>query len=320
MNCELISVIIPVYNVEKYIEKCVNSVVNQTYTNLEIILVDDGSKDLSGEICDRLSQMDTRITCIHKENGGLSDARNVGLEHIKGKYVTFIDSDDYIDEKYIEMLYFTIKKYNVKFVISNYRKVYEDTEYQKSSDCYDEKVFTKEDALSALYLDEFEYQFTMAVGKLYSVRMFDNVKFPVGRNYEDTATAHLFINQVNKLVYITREQYFYLTRKTSITKSDKYLKDDIIDAVYERMRFFEDNNYPELLKKSQIRYLTTMMGVYARLDDENDIRKKMLFKRIKEFWKGSSLAKKIDIKTNIRVRFFIFAPKAYSFFVVNSKK
>lgn len=320
INNELISVIIPVYNVEKYIEKCVTSIINQTYSNIEIILIDDGSKDSSGKICDSLSDRDPRIRCIHKENGGLSDARNVGLKHVDGKYVTFIDSDDYVDKKYIEILYATLKKYDVEFVISNFKKVLEDSVYQKASDSFDERVFSKEEALAALYSDELKYQFTMAVGKLYSVRMFENIKFPSGRNYEDTATAHLFINQVDKLVYITREQYFYLTRKTSITKSDRYLKDDIIDAVFERMCFFELNNYSELLKKAQIQYLTTMMGVYARQNAHNYERKSMLFKRIKEFWKKKGVTLRGDIKVNARVQVFLLAPRIYSFFVRKLKK
>ena len=114
MDNELISIVIPIYNVEKYIEKCLDSVIKQTYKNIEIILVDDGSPDNCGKICDSYANNDKRIQVIHKENGGLSDARNVGIERANGKYITFVDSDDYIELDYIEYLYTLIKKYNTK--------------------------------------------------------------------------------------------------------------------------------------------------------------------------------------------------------------
>ena len=123
---DLISVIIPVYNVEKYINRCVDSVIHQSYTNLEIILVDDGSPDNCPTICDNYSKQDSRIKVIHKKNGGLSDARNVGIEHSKGKYITFIDSDDYISNDYVEILYKLITKYNSKIAVADNYIFYED--------------------------------------------------------------------------------------------------------------------------------------------------------------------------------------------------
>ena len=110
MHKELISIIVPVYNVEKYVEKCINSIINQTYKNLQIILVDDGSKDNSGKICDEFKLKDNRIEVIHKNNGGLSDARNAGLKLAKGDYIGFVDSDDYIEADMYETLYNLIKK------------------------------------------------------------------------------------------------------------------------------------------------------------------------------------------------------------------
>ena len=110
MKNELISIVVPIYNVEKYLEKCVESILRQTYKNIEIILVDDGSPDLCGEICENYKKIDKRITVIHKKNGGLSDARNYGIKHSNGKYITFIDSDDYVERDYIEYLYNLIKK------------------------------------------------------------------------------------------------------------------------------------------------------------------------------------------------------------------
>ena len=112
MDKDLISIIVPIYNVEKYIKKCIDSIINQTYTNLEIILVDDGSPDNCGKICDKYKEKDDRIKVIHKKNGGLSDARNAGIDIATGEYITFIDSDDYVAENYIEVLYNLCKEQN----------------------------------------------------------------------------------------------------------------------------------------------------------------------------------------------------------------
>ena len=124
MTKELISIIVPVYNVEKYLKKCVDSIVNQTYKNLEIILVDDGATDNSGKICDELVELDNRIKVYHKKNGGLSDARNYGVERATGDYIGFVDSDDYIDAEMYEKLYEAIKKENVDVAECNLKIVY----------------------------------------------------------------------------------------------------------------------------------------------------------------------------------------------------
>ena len=121
---ELVSIIVPVYNVEQYLEKCVNSIINQSYKNLEIILVDDGATDNSGKICDELAKLDNRIKVYHKENGGLSDARNYGVERATGEYIGFVDSDDYIDPKMYEKLYEAIKKENVDVVECSFKIIY----------------------------------------------------------------------------------------------------------------------------------------------------------------------------------------------------
>ena len=124
MEEELISVILPIYNVEKYLEKCLKSVINQTYKNLEIILVDDGSKDNSPQICDEYAVKDKRIVVIHKSNGGLSDARNAGIEIAKGKYITLIDSDDYVEKDYVQFLYQLIKENNAEMSICSHTVLY----------------------------------------------------------------------------------------------------------------------------------------------------------------------------------------------------
>ena len=154
---ELISVIVPVYNVEKYLEKCIDSIINQTYQNLEIILVDDGSTDGSGKICDEYSRKDNRIKVIHKENGGLSDARNIGIKNANGGLIGFIDSDDYITENMFEVLQKDLRKYNADISSCDIQNVNEAGECLKiirvSTEGQTSKVFEREEALKLLLED-----------------------------------------------------------------------------------------------------------------------------------------------------------------------
>lgn len=146
---ERISVVVPVYNVEQYLEKCVNSIINQTYKNLEIILVDDGATDKSGKLCDELAKLDNRIMVYHKKNGGLSDARNYGVERATGDYIGFVDGDDYIDAEMYEKLYEAIKKENVDVAECNLKIIYSDrVELFTEKKYY--SVYTKQE-----YLEEY---------------------------------------------------------------------------------------------------------------------------------------------------------------------
>lgn len=148
---ELISVIVPVYNVEKYIDKCIKSIISQDYTNLEIWLVDDGSTDSSGEVCDKYAESDQRIIVIHKDNGGLSDARNVALDRMQGKYVLFIDSDDYIEKNYISYLYMLLKDYQSDISICNFKYVNEKGQILNNPEDTGKIVqYSKEEALDKI--------------------------------------------------------------------------------------------------------------------------------------------------------------------------
>ena len=180
---ELISVIVPVYNVESYIAECIESIQNQTYMNLEIILVNDGSTDASGDICDQYAAYDERIKVIHQENGGLSAARNTGIEAANGDYISFVDSDDYIRLTLFEDMLQLLKEYDLDII--------EFTAFRdKSGDiiegCNDGhlEIYSKEDALRLAMHD----CFVAAWSKLYKRSAIGDVRFPVGRKFEDTAT------------------------------------------------------------------------------------------------------------------------------------
>ena len=184
MNKELISIVIPVYNVENYLEKCLNSVINQTYKNLEIIVVNDGSTDKSGDICDKYSEIDKRIKVIHKKNGGLSDARNAGINVAKGKYIGFVDSDDYIDKEMYNIMYNNIMVNKANICIVNRYYVFPDgTKLLRYKIEDDIKIMNNLEAIEEM--NNFSMFDMAAWDKLYEKNLFDNIRFPVGKLSED---------------------------------------------------------------------------------------------------------------------------------------
>ena len=186
----LISVIVPCYNVEEYLPKCIESILNQTYRNLEILLVDDGSPDNCGRICDEYAAKDSRIRIIHKKNGGLSDARNAALDVMTGEYVTFIDSDDYVSDDYVEYLYKIIKESGVKLSVSSYQTFVDDS---SAEICTNNPLFVKivhtNDALTGMFYQQiFD---TSAWAKMYHRSLFsDGIRYPKGWLYEDLPTTY----------------------------------------------------------------------------------------------------------------------------------
>ncbi|BDP63405.1 hypothetical protein EfmJHP80_09010 [Enterococcus faecium] len=173
----------PVYNVEKYLKKCVDSILGQTFTDFELLLIDDGSTDNSGSICDELAKTDNRIKVIHKENGGLSDARNIGIEVAKGDFIGFIDSDDYIDEDMYAFLYNNILKYDAELSMCGIYDVHKNKEIKKLTPF--SQLVTKSEAIE-LVLDG-KLVVANAVSKLYKKELFENVRYPKGKIAEDAA-------------------------------------------------------------------------------------------------------------------------------------
>ncbi|BDP46005.1 glycosyltransferase family 2 protein [Enterococcus faecium] len=186
---------VPVYNVEKYLKKCVDSILGQTFTDFESLLIDDGSTDNSGSICDELAKTDNRIKVIHKENGGLSDARNIGIEVAKGDFIGFIDSDDYIDEDMYAFLYNNILKYDAELSMCGIYDVHKNKEIKKLTPF--SQLVTKSEAIE-LVLDG-KLVVANAVSKLYKKELFENVRYPKGKIAEDAAVILKIINQCNKI-------------------------------------------------------------------------------------------------------------------------
>ncbi len=214
MEKPLISVIVPIYNVEYYLNKCVSSIVSQTYNNLEIILVDDGSLDNCPKMCDEWHEKDKRIVVIHKENGGLSDARNAGMEIVKGEYVSFVDGDDYIDERYIEVLYCNLVNNGVQ--VSQVDFFYEQEMSEKCNSIEKVSVISSIEAIRNYYLLLSPRMNISACAKLYSKSVIGDFRFPVGKTHEDQFfTPQVVIN--SKGIAISNQKlYCYVNRENSI--------------------------------------------------------------------------------------------------------
>lgn len=207
-----VSIIVPIYNVEKYIDRCVESLVRQTYRNIEILLIDDGSKDLSGQKADEWCNKDERIIVIHKKNGGLSAARNTGIEKSTGSHIVFVDSDDWIHEKMIERLAEELTQADI--VCCGMIRA---TETEQT----DIEWFSKKLVVSGVTATKMLVEnslFTSHVQKnIFPRSLFDNVKFPEGKVYEDIRTAHKLFLQVDKVCILPEHYYYYYERKDSIT-------------------------------------------------------------------------------------------------------
>lgn len=235
----LISIIIPVYKVEKYLEKCIQSVINQTYENLQIILVDDGSPDNCGKICDEYAKKDHRIEVIHKSNGGLSDARNKGLEIAKGEYIGFVDSDDYIEADMYEVLYNLLKQYNADVSICNFYTVSQGKISIKNAD-NGINEYNRIEILKEILLDKNIQSY--AWNKLYKKELFDEIKYPIGKKYEDIGTTFYLLEKCNKVVATGKSEYYYINRQDSIVNNvTESTITDYIELIMQRYDYIEKN-------------------------------------------------------------------------------
>lgn len=213
MNKPIISIIVPVYNIDKYISKCIDSLLFQSFKDIEIILVDDGSIDLSGKICDEYALKDNRIKVIHKENDGLSSARNTGLALAKGEYIGFVDGDDWVKDDTFEFLYKTLITHDADISVCGHFIVDGDT-VESIRNNGDIKILNHVEALSAILLDDEINSF--AWDKLYKRELFADLLYPVGRRFEDIAFTYLLFNRSNRVVQANVSKYYYVRRSGSI--------------------------------------------------------------------------------------------------------
>lgn len=268
MNEKLVSIIIPVYNVKDFLVDCLDSVINQSYKNLDIILVDDGSTDGSGIICEEYARQDKRIRVIHQVNQGLSAARNSGIEIMRGEYVYFIDSDDYIAKDTIEVLFNTIKKYDAEIAISHIARF---------SGCkpvfvkrpYENRLVECETALEKMLLNDCIGH--EAWGKLFKTNLWQTYRFPLGKLYEDYATIYYVVAQSEKVVISEYPSYFYRVRTGSIMRSTVQEKNFMLLDISDEVTEFLIKKFPALkepaIRLNMITYLKILKMI---LDKDMD--------------------------------------------------
>lgn len=246
----MISIIVPIYKVEEYLERCIQSILKQTYNEYELILVDDGSPDNCGEICDRYAEIDNRIKVIHKPNGGLSDARNVGLEMAGGEYVVFVDSDDWLAPQYLEHLLDVAKKTGSDIVECDIIKTSNENEIAVCESEYGSKCYKTEEALRLLVEDSVFHQYVW--NKIYTREVIGNISFEKGRTNEDEFWTYQIFGRARKVARIDVPLYFYYQRESSIMGVGYNIKRlDGIEAKLRRQEYIEDN-FPELTTVAKI--------------------------------------------------------------------
>ncbi|MBF1212161.1 glycosyltransferase [Gemella morbillorum] len=268
---KLISIIVPVYNVEKYLKKCVYSILNQSYKNLEVILVNDGSTDNSGKICDELSREDSRINVYHKDNGGLSDARNYGVAKANGEYVGFVDSDDYIDQYMYENLYKAIRKYNTQIAECGITRVYKNNKLRPHYDGEEYSLVVDREGYLKEYLENRKV-YGAAVCKLLSIDLAKVLKFPDGKVYEDVFYTLELLKKVDKYTLISGNYYYYYIRGNSITTKTFSSRDMDYIEIIDKIGEYTLNNYTKLKEKLFIRQGFAYLSIFNQIIQLNDYR------------------------------------------------
>lgn len=257
----LISIIVSVYDVELYIHRCIDSILAQTFIDFELILVDDGSPDNSGGICDEYAKCDERVSVIHKQNGGLSSARNAGIEAAKGEYLVFVDSDDVIHPQFLQILYCAFEKSNVDIAMGRLCRFKDDTDLQKMQMVQD--VFFNYcnglEILNCLFdKEEFIPIFVSVCGKLFKRRLFEEIRFPEGRLFEDEFITYRLYYLANMVGFIDKNMYYYFVNASGITQNLSIQKRfDEYDAQWERLEFLRSQQLKSLYDKALLRFLKT---------------------------------------------------------------
>lgn len=264
---ELVSIIVPVYNVAEYVEVCIKSLVSQTYENIEIFLVDDGSTDASGEICKEWAARDSRIVYIQKANGGAASARNAALERCRGIYITFVDSDDYIDDNYIEVLYAAIVENGADISICGWKNE-TGIAPAKADTVKGNNFYSKTEAMNKLlYQEEFD---TAMWAKLYKAQLFKKIRFPEGNIYEDIAIIYKVFDLVEKVSYVDYKGYHYLLRESGTTlKKFSLKKMDLIDVV-EEMEEYILERCPEVQRAMRSKFVRANFHIYLQIPREKE--------------------------------------------------
>lgn len=309
-----ISVIVPVYRVEKYLPACIDSILNQTFTDFELILVDDGSPDRCPEICDETAKRDARVRVIHQANQGLSAARNAGIEAARGAWLSFVDSDDYIAPQFYEKLYQTAQRTNADCVMCSVQNVDEsgkliDSALMRVAD----EVKTGQEVLRKIGRDDVTPYLT-AWNKLYRRKLFNTLRYPAGRQNEDVFVFAELFCQVQRAVCVAEPLYFYRKRIGSIMNSVVTLRN--LDEMWAYVNCFEhlqQDDEESTLKETEKRVFAKLTGVYYRVTEEDRHSNKMKQAKKAQWNIAMRLMKQgqLDLRSLARTLLFQALPGVY---------
>lgn len=301
----LVSVIVPIYNVEQYLCRCLDSIIRQTYTDIEIILVNDGSTDKCPQICDDYAKKDKRIKVVHQENGGLAHARNIGIANAIGEFVTFIDSDDLVALNYVECLFQGICEYGADISIASFHTFENDCE---TSDCYAKiETFTevsKKDAVRrySSIKASVSMPFISACNKLYDRRLFEEILFPKGKLYEDAFTTYKLIDKAEKMIFTSTGLYFYRINPNSIigqSFKEKHL--EMTEAFRGGMDYFSNKNEKDLSDMFIPPLL--MRDIYCWWGAKTILKNAILSQKVIDDYRKN--CKKIKYRKNVSLLWFV---------------
>ena len=308
---DLISVIIPVYKVEKYLCRCVDSVLEQTYTNMEIILVDDGSPDNCPVMCDEYARQDSRVKVIHQENAGLSGARNAGIDMAQAQWLAFVDSDDYLAADFLERLYQACVNTGSSLSVCRWEYVRGETIPEHGTG--ETRVYTGREMLANLYVPDGAY-FVVAWNKLYRKELFEDIRYPLGRIHEDEATTYRIYDKVKKAAYVDRSLYGYFVTPVSITRGFNPKRMDWVTAVAERLDFFEQKGYTELMVPGLQALADGSIDIWFGLRDQlpgSEKQQEEIRTLIREGLRRVKKYGKFPLRTEIGYRLFLTWPGLY---------
>lgn len=318
---EVISVIVTAYNIADYIERGVNSIRGQTYQNLEIIVVDDGSVDGTGEICDRLAAKDGRVRVIHKENGGPGQARNVGIAQARGSYIGFVDGDDWIDTDMYEKMLGALREQNADLAVCRYRQVHKTHTEDASADRA--VLFEGQEALQYYVQETEEYAIQNAAwNKLYRKQILQGIAFPAGKWYEDIMFVTTALGQVNRCIYLDRAYYNYIIdREGSImnTQINPRTFTDQIPAYYEKTEFLKKLGRQDLADIHDYFFYKRLLLFYDRVQASKNPEKKEYLEQItqiirdnQEHYATAYNCPVADARDYGKMKLFLKSPARYS--------
>lgn len=310
---DLVSVIVPVYNVENYLAKCITSLCKQTYSNLEILFINDGSTDNSFSILENAKQKDDRIKIFTQNNGGLSAARNRGIDEAIGEYICFVDSDDWVSEEYLTCMLNAIKKYDADIAICNIQYIFDTGKIKKRTpSIVNEKCVDKMEALRDLFNSNgFRFH---AVNKLFRHELFNtDIRFPIGKIYEDMATIYKLFGNSDKIAYVPKIGYYYLQNRSGsiLTSSFNDNRLHVFEIFKEIKQYIDEKEYPlkeqyqHLVITNEISLMNYIYPVYNRFSPEQAQKIINQFKDSRQKYELEGYIKNLNISIIEKIRFFL---------------